>query len=402
MKPYKFLKSLFIVVIFSLFASTILSQSRKVLNAPFEMNNNLIIVNISVNDSKPLSFILDTGASGTVISETAAKELNLKLEGEADAAVQGGSIEAAFVKNTSLRLSKDAVVPNLTLAVIRLNGLEAGTGRRIDGILGYEIFDRYVVEIDYSTKVVKFYEPQDFKYKGRRGKPISVTIEDNTPFAQAEVSPDGKQKFAGKFLINTGLTGTLAFNSPFVAQNKLPELLPNTKAITFGSILAGKSAGRIGRIKTLNFGDFSIANPVASFSQDAAGADSDVQYAGMIGSEILRRFKLVVDYSRKQIILEPNRRFSEAYEFDMSGASLTAGGEDFKIFKVRSLIENSPATEAGLQVGDTISAINGKPTAEMTLEQIRRMFKQVGQTYKLSIERDKSSLEIKLKTRRIV
>lgn len=81
----------------------------------------------------------------------------------------------------------------------------------------------------------------------------------------------------------------------------------------------------------------------------------------MIGGEILRRFKITVNYSRRQIILEPNEKFPDAYEFDMSGASLAAGGEDFKVFKVRSLIEDSPATEAALQVGDAITAIDGRP-----------------------------------------
>ena len=401
MNCHELLPRLFILVIFCALNLTAFSQNEKPFSVPFEASNNLIIVQTSVNGAKPLSFILDTGASGTVISESAAKDLGLKLEGQGNASAQGGEIEMAFVKQASLRLSKDVELPNLTLAAIRLNGLEAGLGRKVDGILGYEIFKRFVVEIDYASRAVKFYEPQTYKYAGR-GKTIPIVIEDNTPFVRAEVVPADQQSFEGNFLVNTGLTGTLAFNSPFVAQNKLLELLPNTKAITFGSILAGKSAGRIGRVKSLRFGGILIENPVANFSQDAAGDDSDAESAGMIGGEVLRRFKLIVDYSRSQIILEPNKQISDAYEFDMSGASLAAGGEGFKIFKVRSLIEKSPAAEAGLQVGDAIISINGKPTNEMTLEQIRRIFRQAGQIYKLSIRRNESPLEITLKTRRIV
>lgn len=392
---------LFVLVIFCVLHSTADSQNRKPFSVPFQISNNLVIVQANINGSKPLSFILDTGASGTVISEDAAKELNLKLEGEADASTQGGSIEAAFVKNASLRLSKDVELPNLTLAAIRLSGLEAGLGRKVDGILGYEIFNRFVVEIDYSSKLIKFYEPQNYKYAGR-GKTVAITIEDNTPFVRAQIFPAHKQSFAEQFLIDTGSTGTLNLNSPFVAQNKLLEFVPNTKAITFGALLAGKSAGRIGRVSRFQFGGFVVEHPVANFSQDAAGDDSDDVTAGIIGSEVLRRFKIIVDYSRKQIILEPNKQFSVAYEFDMSGASLAAGGEGFKIFKVRSLIENSPATEADLRVGDIITAINGKLTAKMTLEQIRRMFRQTGKTYKLSVKRNESPLEITFKTRRIV
>ncbi len=291
--------------------------------------------------------------------------------------------------------------PEITLAAIRLNGLEAVFGRRIDGVLGYEIFNRFVVEFDYASKIVRFHEPQTFEYAGR-GKRLALTIEDNTPFIRATIATIKAKSFESKFLIDTGSTGTLNLNSPFVVQNKLLEIVPNTRAITFGALLAGKSSGRIGRINNLRFGDIVVANPLVNFSQSTQGADGDTEYGGIIGGEVLRRFKLVVDYSRKQIIFEPNRQAGEPYEFDMSGASLAAGGEGFKIFKVRTLIENSPATEAGLRVGDTITAINGKPTTEMTLEQIRRMFRRAGQKYKLDIKRDESLLIINLKTRRIV
>lgn len=398
-----FSSRLFILAVFCVLHSMAFSQNLKSFTVPFEVSNNLVVVQATVNGSKPLSFILDTGASGTVISEKAAKDFGLKLEGQAaDVSAQGGSVEAAFIKNASISLSKDIKLPDLTLAAIGLSGLEAGTGRGIDGILGFEIFERYVVEIDYAARQIKFYEPRDYKFKGR-GRAISITIEDNAPYVRAKIALAGMQAFEGKFLVNTGLTGTLAFNSPFVARYKLLELLPNAKAITFGSILAGKSSGRVGRVGSLQFGEFIVSNPVTTFSQDAEGDDSEAEFAGMIGGEVLRRFRLVVDYSRRQIVFEPNESFSDAYEFDMSGASLTAGGEKFKIFKVRSLIENSPATEAGLQIGDTITAINGKPTDRMTLEQIRRLFRQAGQTYKLSVKRNESAAtEITLKTRRIV
>lgn len=391
---------LLLLIVLCLFGAAAFGQTRKPFAIPVEVSNNIVLMQVSVNNSKPLSFILDTGASGTVISESRAKELGLKLEGQTDASTQGGSIGAAYVKDALLQLSKDAELPKTTLTAIRLNGLDSGFGRRIDGILGYEIFNRYVVEIDYASKVVRFHEPQTFKYPGR-GETIPISIEENTPFVRAKVATSEKQSFEGEFLINTGSTGTLYLNSAFVARNKLLRLVPNAKSITFGALLAGKSAGRIGRMNSLQFGGIVVANPVTNFSQNTEGDDA-TEFGGMIGSEVLRRFKLIIDYSRKQITLEPSEQVTEPYEFDMSGASLAAGGKGFKIFKVRTLIENSPATEAGLRVGDIITAIDGKPTTEMTLEQIRQMFKRGGQKYELSIKRDATFLRVNMKTRRIV
>ncbi len=78
------------------------------------------------------------------------------------------------------------------------------------------------------------------------------------------------------------------------------------------------------------------------------------------------------------MILEPNRDISNPEEYDMSGMLLIDEGTDFKTFKVKRVIDNSPATLAGLREGDIISAVDGKPTSNLTLEQLRQMFKQKG------------------------
>src|SRR5437870_9048229 len=102
-------------------------QARGPHRVPFEITSNLVILRASINGSKPLEFILDTGASTSVISDSRAKQLGMKLEGKTDATTQGGSIEASFVKGVSLNLS-GSEFPNMTMAAIQLSGLEAGLG----------------------------------------------------------------------------------------------------------------------------------------------------------------------------------------------------------------------------------------------------------------------------------
>jgi predicted aspartyl protease len=376
-------------------------QTRSLHRVPFEITNNLVVLQGSINGSRALAFILDTGASATVISDSRAKELGLKLEGKTDATTQGGSIEASFVKDVSLNLS-GVEFPKMTLVAVRLSGLEAGLGRKIDGILGYEIFNRFVVEIDHASKVVTFYEPQGYKHSGH-GEVIPISIEDNTPFVVGRIT--GPKQIEGKFLIDTGAPGILNIAGPFAAKHKLLDSVPHTISITSGALLAGRSSGKIGRVKGFQMGSLVIRKPVVNFSQDTGGSEGDeasTEYGGLIGGEILRRFKLIIDYSRKQIILESKWTLAQRYEFDMSGMSLAARGEGFKTFEVRALVANSPATETGFNVGDTIIAINGKSTVEMTLEQIRHMFRQQGRRYSLSVRRGESVLPLKIKTRRLI
>jgi C-terminal processing protease CtpA/Prc len=122
-----------------------------------------------------------------------------------------------------------------------------------------------------------------------------------------------------------------------------------------------------------------------------AGSDFD----GIIGAEILRRFKVIIDYSRQQMIVEPNLHLNDPYEYDMSGLVLTAAGPDFKAFKIFRVLDRSPAAECGLQEGDQIEALNGQPAANFNLEQIRKLFTQgAGIEYKLTVRRNQQSLNV--------
>jgi membrane-associated protease RseP (regulator of RpoE activity) len=389
-----------VLMIFDVFGSNAFSQSRKPLIIPFQSSNNIIFLKATVNGSKPLSFILDTGAGGSVINEKRAKELGFKLEGETEATTGDGAVKAALIKSAEVSFS-GVKLSDLTLVTIDLSGLEAGIGRRIDGILSYDVFERYVVEFDYAARKVKLHEPKSYKYSGN-GQVIPITIDDNRPFIRGRVTQSGSKSAEGKFEFDTGQVGAVTLGESFTTKNELLKSAGKTVQLTTGAILAGRSNVQTGRIQKLQLGGFVVNNPVTNFVQGNRGEADTSDYAGQIGGEILRRFRVVVDYSRKQVILEPNKYFSEPYEFDMSGASLTSSGVDFNVFRVRALIENSPATKAGLRVGDILTAINGKPTTKMTLEQIRRMLRRAGQTYKLSIKREETSLEITLKTRLIV
>jgi C-terminal processing protease CtpA/Prc len=86
----------------------------------------------------------------------------------------------------------------------------------------------------------------------------------------------------------------------------------------------------------------------------------------------------------------------------MSGLLLIAEGEDFKILKVRHLVEGSPATGAGLREGDVISAINGTVASKLSLERVRTMFKKEGQSYLLSIKRGDERMQIRIRLRRLI
>jgi len=270
-----------------------------------------------------------------------------------------------------------------------------------------DFISRFVIEIDYVHRSISLFDPQSYKHLGSGEVIHLVMLEDDSggkvPLVRARITQPGRDPLEGKFIADTGVRSSVSFNSPFVEANRLLQSTQKTiQAALGGGAMVRESKQPVGRVPNIQLGRFTFKNSVAVFFQDKTGVLASPEFDGVIGGGVLRRFKVVFDYSRQQMILEPNRYFSEPDEYDMSGALLIAEGKDFKILKVRQLIENSPATAAGLREGDIISAVNGKPSSKLTLEQVRTMFKREGQGYMLSIKRGDETIQTRIRLRRLV
>lgn len=375
----------------------------KIATIPVEItNDNFILMKASVNGSEPLTFILDTAAgSGFLLDLQRARDLGLKLEGKGSGGGTGeGTFETTSAKGVSLSFS-GVELKNQTF-VVYPSEKRPSIGRTVDGVLGYKLFSRYVVEIDYAEQIVNLYEPKDYQYTGS-GESVPLTILSNLPFVMANVGVSGGNSIEGGFLIDTGAGRfTLILNTPFVETNRLLAITPKVIREPGAQGVGGETKLLVGRLNNLQLGHFTLAEPIVHFAQDRKGSLASSEFNGVIGGELLRRFKVVFDYAHKRMILESNARFAERSEYDMSGIRLRAEGKDFKTFKVQRIVENSPATDAGLQEGDIISAIDNKPANEYSLSQINQMFKLDGKEYLLSITRGKEKKQIRIKLRRLV
>lgn len=194
------------------------------------------------------------------------------------------------------------------------------------------------------------------------------------------------------------------FNKPFVKRHKLlgPQqrtITPPTPAIGSG----GQSRLLIGRLNQVQLGGFVLESPVVQFSRDTTGVLADSTFGGgIIGVGLLRRFRVIFDYARNQMILEPNQYFTEPFETTKSGLLLVVHQDKGKVFRVCGISENSPATEADLRKGDLIIEINGKPAMEFTLEEVHEKLDEEGREYRLSVKRDEQIVQITLKPRRLI
>lgn len=376
--------------------------SRPAVSIPFELATRHVIVSVSVNRSRPLSFVLDTGADRAIIRLDVAKQLGLRLEGAVKTGGAGpGTQMGSRVRNATWSLAgHDAFVQPVTMA-FPLPGLSAAMGRDVDGIIGGEFIKQFVVELDYQARSITLHDPAAFEYTGR-GETLPLEFTSNThPVLRAAVTPIGGQPLERRFVLDIGSGLALALHSPFVAEQNLLGEQSKTIRLIGGAGAGGRTVGRLGRVASLQIGSFTISNPITLFSEDKGGAFANPSLAGNIGAQIASRFRLFLDYGRRRLILEATQALSEPFDRAFSGMSLRAEGTDYRTFRVHEVLEGSPATDAGIEVGDIIASIDGTPADRLTLSTINAMLEQP-RAYDLTVVRGQRTITVTLTPRRLV
>jgi len=290
------------------------ASGNSALKIPVEIDNNIILMRVRVNGSKPLKFIFDTGASSSVISSQRAAELGLKAEGEAHGKATGGSIHGFYTRGVSLSV-QGVEVSNQLIASIPFT---TPPGFEFDGVIGYDFINQFVVEIDYLNKIMNLYNPRAYTYSGTGEVIPLILMGRKTPLARTKIILEGRAPAEANLEVDTGADGTFVINSPFVNKHKLVEAIQQPTQDTRNGA-GGKEKILVGRVKAVQLGPFVLKSPTVALSLDTEGAGASEDNDGVIGGEIFRRFKVILDYSRKQMILEPNKSFNDPYNVESGG-----------------------------------------------------------------------------------
>jgi Aspartyl protease/PDZ domain len=369
---------------------------------PFELVTRHIVVRVKINDSRPLSFVFDTGDKVGIVDTDVAKELGLKLDGQLRIGGAGAdTLPGSYVKEATWTLPGLGGFSQPVSIAIPLSRMAARAGHDFDGIIGSDFIKQYVVEVDYQNRVLKLHDRDRFSYSGA-GESIPIQLNQmGYPLLDGEVTPANGESIKGKFVLDLGSSGSLVLMSPIVTQhNLLSNGMKTIKAIGVGGA-GGQSNGQIGRVRSLQVGKFTISNPITLFSEDKAGAMASNQLVGNIGQLIAGKFKVFLDYGHLRIILEPNSTFAQPMDRATAGVVLTTEGKDYGTVRVMDVLENSPAAQAGIQKDDILVSVDGKPAAELKATKIAELFEKPA-TYKLTIRRGEQTLQVPLTPKRMI
>jgi hypothetical protein len=346
---------------------------------PFRLLNNHIYVEAMVEGHGPYTFIVDTGGH-TILSSRVVAEVALNAAGSVPSSGAG----------SKTMTSGYAKVRAIAIGAVRLHDQTAITqdiydpsveGVRVDGMIGFELFRRVAVKIDYEASALTFSRFGTFDARAA-GVPIAFKFYDHLP--QVEGRIDGIPTL---FDIDTGSRNEIDLTSPFVSRHNLGARFPNSVAAMTGWGVGGPSMSQVVRIPALSLGAVVIREPIAGLSRATAGSFSDANFGGNIGSGLLKRFVTSFDYSRQLMYLKPiSPPPADVGTFDRSGMWINAAEGGFLVVYVSP---GGAAEQVGIAKGDVITSVDGRQASAEELSDARALFRtrKVGERINITVRR---------------
>jgi hypothetical protein len=344
------------------------------LTIPFQFENNQIFVKVGINDAAPAWFLVDSGAGGSVIDTTTARQLGIKTEGEARGTGAGkGTYTVTFAKDVTYRLpGASFTVPSSY--VVDFSAQREIVERDVAGLLAYDFFMHYVVDIDFDAEVMTLYDPATFDPRGR-GTIVPFRFVKKVPWIKLRVTLPRRKAVETEAMVDSGSQD--AVDVAAMAQS------PHHLEVTGGVGLGEEFRVTLGRAESVQIGPYTMRGPIGGPGTTP-----------LIGNEVLRRFHVIFDYPHQRLILAPNRHLHDAFDFDASGITVRRT-RDLQDFVVHDAVAGSE-----LKPGDVITHIDGQPSAAFTLQRFDRMMRRAGAEHRLTIRRGSATLDVTVRLER--
>lgn len=293
-----------------LFASIAVLKAQ-VTTVPFSFTGTHLFVKLQVNQSDSLNFVFDSGSTGASIDSAVAEKIGVSKENTLPVSMagSGGSQSYMMVLNQSLKL-QGTVINNVNLVLINFKGLSAAVGTRIDGIVGYEILNKYITKIDFDLRRMTIYDQMNaVDTTGYTGIPFEFSKGILIPRFPVSITLASGDTFTGKVMFDTGNAFSLIVSPPFSKFHNFNAKLGETN-LSEGRGMNAITRDKQANIQSMSFNGFNLGKMGIrlTVNEDVEARDG---YLGILGIEVLKRFNMIIDYGHRKIYLKPNNGYNE-------------------------------------------------------------------------------------------
>ncbi len=370
----------------------------RALGIPFDFENDHIMVECTVNDSKPLWFLLDTGADYNVINLPRLAQMGLTSFGDATTSGGGGSAGLSFTKVGRLTVGGVTMLDQRA-GVIDVSGLEKLYGMPMGGLLGMDFIDRFTLVVDYDHRVLDLYAP-GHDAGVARGTAVPFVIEEGHPHVRGAIVVDDQGEIPADFIIDSGAAESANLTMPFVRDHQLLERARRTPAPT-PSVIPGTEKQFYtqttvrGHLRSLRIGTVTVREIPVNLQQGTSGAYASPSFSGTVGERILSRFKTTYDYTHSVLYLDPDSTAAKPFPARTTfGLSLMADGEDYTHFAVAGVRKGSRADSVGFRKDDVIATLDGTPARRWRLASLRAALAEEGSRHRAEVQRGATTLPL--------
>ncbi len=386
------MRKLLSILVLALFTSVSYAQlPTPMQSVPFELFGDHIFIKVKVDDSEPLDFIFDTGDGLTVIDADVAEKLDLEKDHDVKRTSASGSVTGSLILHNKIEIG-EMEVKDVEVYALSLNHLEQLIGRNVDGIIGFDLLDQHIVQVDYSRMEFEIYDPKTFKYSGD-GIEFDLDLTNYIPHIPCEVKLNNGEVLKGEYFVNTGAGTTMDFNTPFVNKHDIIDKTGEHYSYLTGGLGREETLHYEGRVSEFKMKGFTFKEMPVGISQAEHGIQHSKKVFGIIGNNVLRRFNIIFDYSNYKMYWEKNETYDEAFHVNTTGFDVQLSPDLSRVL-VHRTYEIGVAKELGIQVGDEIVEVDGKPVGEMKLPDIKKLINNEGGNFKMKIVRGGKELEV--------
>ncbi|HEX6883215.1 MAG TPA: aspartyl protease family protein [Planctomycetota bacterium] len=330
---------------------------------PADLHRGLVFLRGTV-DGVETELVLDSGAGMTVVDERLAARLELAPGGAVTATGAGGTQAARFVGGFELACG-DLALDLRTAVCIDLADVAAAVGREMPLILGLEAFERHVVDIDYPNARVAFRPRAGFVYSGP-GRALPLTMGKGR-LRELEASVEDLPP--ARFVLDTGARGLALFGAYTERHRLLEGRAPLSERESTG--VGASFPSRVATLRSFTLAGYRFTGVPCGFAEREEGTFASDEHAGNLGASVLARFRVIADFARDTLYLEPAPGW-DTRPFERDRLGLTVRFEEDALV-VRFVAPGSPAARAGWTPGRRIRALQGEAFTSTTwVEALRR------------------------------
>jgi len=368
--------------------------SKFITKVPFyQLTGGIVLLQAKLdNFPDTLNFILDTGSSGISLDSSTAEYLNLKPV-PSERTIRG----IAVMKKVSFLYNRTLHFPGLSIDSLNFHTndysiLTAVYGEQIDGIIGFSVFSRYILNINYDSLQLSFWTNGTIKYP--RGGYLLKPVFNQLVAQQVRVRDE--RAINTRFLYDMGAGVCMLFNRDFVDDSNFLDRKRKVW-VKEGEGLGGKIDMELRVIKEVKVGPYKFRNVPVYVFEDEFNVTNYPYMGGLIGNDILRRFNVILNYNRGDIYIIPNSQFPQIFDYSYSGVELYL--INGKII-IGDVAKGSPAEAAGAREGDEVLGVN--KNFSQNLNQYKIAMQMPNERIKLIIRRGGEISELEFKVRSIL